>query len=642
MYYSYSTDVFEKAYTYHGNDLGARWTPRQTGFRLWAPTAQNVIINLYHSGNPEADDLIRSVPMTPGECGTWVAAVDGDLNGVYYTYLVQVENRTVEACDPYAVTTGVNGKRAMVLDLSSTNPQGWSQDHNPNADMKITDAFIYELHIRDLSMDSSSGISHKGKFLGVIEPGTKNAQGIPTGLDHIKSMGITHLHLLPIYDYGSVDETHLEKQQFNWGYDPVNYNVPEGSYSTDPYHGEVRVKEMKQMIQGLHEAGISVIMDVVYNHVYHVDEYCFNQIVPYYFSRFDENGKLTNASGCGNDTASERSMVHKYIVDSVNYWADEYHIDGFRFDLVGLIDTDTINDLMHTVHTKHPDVIFYGEGWDMAQGITKPNIHMTTQSNAHLVPGFAFFNDMLRDTMRGSVFDTSSSGYISGNIIPKEALAKCFQAAPGWTKDPGQVVNYISCHDNHTLFDRITLSVPKASRNQRIAINRLGAAFFLTSQGIPFFQAGEEMLRSKPSHTGEPIGNSYKSPDRINSIKWSELEHADVLETAEFYRGLIQIRKHLPILRMTGRTEIEQNVTTITCENPHAIVFVIYAPDQRVLVAFNADINSASIKLPSGSWDILAKENKAGLTCLGHAEGCYRLPPLSSLIMIQSRNKLNK
>lgn len=638
MYHSYSTDVFEQAYTYHGNDLGAVWTPHRTQFRLWAPTAKHAAIRLYQSGNPDAQDLIQQIDMVPGDNGTWTASAEGDLNGIYYTYLVHVGKKTVEACDPYAKTTGVNGRRAMIINMASTNPVGWENDHDPNVGMKLTDAVIYELHVRDLSIDPSSNIQQKGKFLGVVETGTKTDSGIPTGLDHIKSMGITHLHLLPIYDYGSVDESQPSKAQFNWGYDPVNYNVPEGSYSSDPFHGEVRVNEMKQMVKGLHEAGISVVMDVVYNHVYRAEEFCFNQIVPYYFSRFDKDGKLSDASGCGNDTASERTMVHKYIVDSVNYWADEYHIDGFRFDLVGLIDTDTINDIMRTVHRKHPHVIFYGEGWDMAQGITKPNVQMTTQGNAKLVPGFAFFNDGLRDTMRGSVFDPKASGYLCGNIIPKKALLNCFQANPGWTADPSQVVNYISCHDNHTLFDRITLSAPKASHSQKAAINRLGAAFFLTCQGVPFFQAGEELLRSKPSHTGEPIGNSYKSPDRINSIKWSELDDVNVQETAAFYRGLIQLRKALPLLRMTDRREIDQNVTTITCDNPHVIVFVVYSKEQRLLVAFNADINSASIKLPSGRWDIMVSEKKAGTEILGHAENQWKLNPLSSLVMVQKRN----
>ena len=361
----YSTEKFEKEFTYSGRDLGATYTPEKTTFRVWAPTADTVTLNLYGSGTPGTDDLVEQLPMTTDVNGTWITEKEGDLNGTYYTYLVSVGGNENEACDPYARTTGVNGKRAMILDLASTDPDGWENDTNPNAGMAYNDAVIYELHVRDLSSDESSGIQNTGKFLGLTETGTTTASGIPTGLDHMKDLGITHVHLLPIYDYASVDETQSDKPQFNWSYDPENYNVPEGSYSTDPYNGAVRVAEMKQMVKVLHDNQISVIMDVVYNHVYNASDFCVNQIVPGYFSRVNEDGTYSNGSDCGNDTASERSMVRKYIVDSVKYWAGEYHIDGFRFDLVGLIDTETINEVVTEVHKTHPDVIFYGEGWTM-------------------------------------------------------------------------------------------------------------------------------------------------------------------------------------------------------------------------------------------------------------------------------------
>ena len=313
----YSTEEFESLYTYTGNDLGATYTKEKTTFRLWAPTATTVKVNLYESGTAGTDDRIEQIEMTADINGTWVAEKSGDLNGVYYTYQVDVDGQSNEACDPYARTTGVNGLRAMVIDLDSTDPAGWDQDKDPHYSNAITDAVIYELHVRDLSVDESSGITNKGKFLGIIESGTTNSQGVPTGLDHMKDLGITHLHLLPSYDYASVDESKLDTPQFNWGYDPLNYNVPEGSYATDPYKGEVRVSEFKQMVKGLHDNGISVIMDVVYNHVYNADTFCFNQIVPDYFSRVNPKGHQCNDSGCGNTTASERSMVKKYIIDSV-------------------------------------------------------------------------------------------------------------------------------------------------------------------------------------------------------------------------------------------------------------------------------------------------------------------------------------
>ena len=310
----YGTPEFESAYTYHGDDLGANWTKEATTFRVWAPTADTVSVNLYKSGDGSADDLIESVPMTPDVNGTWIATKSGDINGVYYTYAVTLDEKSgkkVEACDPYARTTGVNGERAMVIDLDSTNPEGWEEDQNPNADKTFNDAIIYELHIRDLGTHESSGITNAGKYLSLTEHGTKTAGGAATGVDHIKDLGITHLHILPMYDYGSVNEAKLDTAQFNWGYDPVNYNVPEGSYATDPYNGEVRVKEVKQMVQSLHQDGISVIMDVVYNHVFDAEKFCFNKIVPNYFTRVTPNGIYSNGSACGNDTASERAMVKK-------------------------------------------------------------------------------------------------------------------------------------------------------------------------------------------------------------------------------------------------------------------------------------------------------------------------------------------
>lgn len=632
----YSTKSFEDAYTYHGNDLGAVWTPSATAFRVWAPTAKSVSVCLYASGTNGTDDMILKVPMSEDVNGTWTAQAEGDLNGVYYTYLVDVEGKTVEACDPYARAAGVNGKRAMVLDLASTNPDGWERDIVPHPNMSLTDAVIYELHVRDLSADLHSGIKNRGKFLGVIETGTTTQSGISTGLDHMKQLGITHLHLLPVYDYGSVDEA-SDKPQFNWGYDPVNFNVPEGSYSTDPFHGQVRVAEMKQMIKGLHDSGIGVVMDVVYNHVYQAEQFCFNQIVPYYFSRFDEQGKLVNASCCGNDTASERSMVHKYIVDSVNYWADEYHIDGFRFDLVGLIDTDTINDIMTTVHRKHPHVIFYGEGWDMARGVTKPGMTMTTQHNADKVPGFAFFNDYIRDILRGSVFDYHAKGFLSGEPIDAARLTACFIGRPGWTKDPAQVINYISCHDNHTLYDRIQVALPKASRLELVQWNNLGAAFCLLSQGVPFFQAGEEMLRSKPTRSGEPEHNSYKSSDRVNSLKWEHLNEDAVLDTVRYYQGLLAIRKAYSAFRLRSEQEIEKAITVLPAPNPRTVVFCISAHGQKLVLIYNAANKEAAVDLPDGTWNVLACGKKAGTKSLGTAESQASVPPISAMILVQNQ-----
>ena len=634
----FSTAEFEAAYTYHGDDLGANWSENGTSFRLWAPTANRVFLNLYSSGNPEADDLIESIPMTKAENGTWVAQKDGNLHGVYYTYTVHINSYVAEDCDPYARTTGVNGKRAMVIDLASTNPEGWDQDCDPNPDLAFTDTIIYELHVRDLSVDESSGIQNKGKYLGVIETGTKTKSGIPTGLDHMKNLGITHLHLLPVYDFGSVDESSPEKPQFNWGYDPVNFNVPEGSYATDAANGAVRVKEMKQMVKGLHDNGISVIMDVVYNHVYDAKTFCFNRLVPNYFSRITD-GIYSNGSGCGNDTASERSMVHKYIVDSVCYWADEYHIDGFRFDLVGLLDVDTINDIVESVHKRHPNVIFYGEGWTLNTKTVKDCI-LCTQDHANLTPGFAYFNDTLRDSLRGSVFYSDALGFVTGATGIGEKLEACFRGMPSWCHDPSQTINYVSCHDNNTLWDRIALAVPNRSFQDLMRMNRLAAVFYMTAQGVPFMQAGEEMLRSKPNPDGGYVENSFKSPDSVNSLKWDLLDKPEFAENLEYYKGLIAFRKAHPVLRMTSSYDILSNLIPVHCEHPHIGAFhlrgdVCYEPCDEMFLVFSAADTWEKIKLPEGRWHICINHEKAGTESQGIREGIINVPPLSAVVLVK-------
>ena len=639
----YSTNEFESQYTYTGNDLGAVWTAEKTTFRVWAPTAKSVKVNLYKSGTEGTDDLIESIDMTADVNGTWVAVKEGDQNGVYYTYTVEVGGATVEACDPYAVTTGVNGKRAMVLNLDSTDPEGWENDADPNAGKPITDAIIYELHVRDLSSDfESAGIEYVGKFLGLIETGTTNPNGIPTGLDHIKNLGVTHIHLLPSYDYGSVDESRLDKAQFNWGYDPVNFNVPEGSYSTDPFNGAVRVAEMKEMVKGLHDNGISVIMDVVYNHVYDAGAFCFNKIVPAYFSRTSASGAYSNGSGCGNDTASERSMVSKYIVDSVKYWADEYHIDGFRFDLVGLIDTQTINAIIEEVHKTHPNVIFYGEGWTMNTMVTKQGYLMTTQANSTETPEFAFFSDTIRDALKGSVFNNTEKGYISG-AGSAGIIEQCFMGAPNWTKNPTQIINYASCHDNMSLFDRITMSTPDDSVEDRIRMNNLAAAIYMTSQGVPFMQAGEEILRSKPLADGTFDHNSYKSPDSVNSIKWNDLNDAAYMDVYNYYKGLIAFRKAHPALRMTTNADVTANITAVDGLVGKTTAFQIAGgangdSAEGIFVIFNPAKEAVDVTLPEGNWNVYIDAEDAGTTALRSVQGNVSVDPISAMVLIREDN----
>ena len=639
----YSTEKFEKEFTYSGSDLGATYTPEKTAFRVWAPTADTVTLNLYGSGTPGTDDLVEQLPMTADVNGTWIAEKEGDLNGTYYTYLVSVGGNENEACDPYARTTGVNGKRAMILDLASTNPDGWENDTNPNAGMAYNDAVIYELHVRDLSSDESSGIQNAGKFLGLTETGTTTASGIPTGLDHMKDLGITHVHLLPVYDYASVDETQSDKPQFNWGYDPENYNVPEGSYSTDPYNGAVRVAEMKQMVKALHDNQISVIMDVVYNHVYNASDFCVNQIVSGYFSRICEDGTYSNGSDCGNDTASERSMVRKYIVDSVKYWADEYHIDGFRFDLVGLIDTETINEVVTEVHKTHPDVIFYGEGWTMDTAVTKEGYKMTTQPNSTDVPGFAFFSDTLRDALKGHVFYTTRKGYVSGAADLADTVKDCFLGQAGdWCTTPAQSINYASCHDNMTLLDRITRSTPGVSEEDRIRMNNLSAAIYMTAQGIPFLQAGEEMLRTKIDASGGFVENSYNSPDSVNSIKWDTLEDETYQNVYNYYKGLIAFRKAHAALRLTNAADVNANIISVGGLDDNVLAFRINGgvngeTSDGIFVIFNPNSAEISVALPDGTWDVCVNADHAGTDTLTTVSGSVSVEPISAMVLVKKK-----
>ena len=633
----YSTADFESKYTYEGDDLGAVWTAEQTTFKVWAPTATSVRVNLYESGTEGTEDLIASIEMTAQEQGVWVAAVEGNLNGTYYTYAVTHGETTVEACDPYARTTGVNGKRAMVIDLDSTDPVNWSEDAPPHTFGSINDAVIYELHVRDLSSDPSSGITQTGKFLGLIQEGTTNATGQATGLEHIKELGITHIHLLPSYDYASVDETDPEAG-FNWGYDPVNYNVPEGSYSTDPYHGEVRVKEFKQMVQGLHEHGIGVILDVVYNHVYNAEDFCFNNIVPGYFSRISADGVYSNGSICGNDTASERSMVRKYIVDSVKYWADEYHLDGFRFDLLGLIDVQTVNEVIEEVHKTHPHIIFYAEGWNMGTEVTKENVVLATQANSEQTPGMAYFSDMIRDAVRGSNSNASKTGYAAGAGGFASNVKDSFLGNPTWAKNPSQVVNYVSCHDGLSLFDRLTMSTADRTLEERVRMNNLAAAIVMTSQGTPFFQAGEELLRSKPLPEGGYDHNSYKSPDSINSIKWDILSDPMYQDVVDYYAGLIAFRRSHPALRMTTAEEVSGKISQLAGLDFNVLGFHIdkdaNGEQNELVVIFNPNAEATTVTLPEGMWDIRINGEKAGDSSLGTAEGTVEVAPISAMVLV--------
>ena len=637
----YASDKFAAQFTYEGDDLGATWSEASTTFVVWAPTAASVSVNLYTSGTEGTDDLIQSVPMSAINDGAWMAAVEGDLNGTYYTYAVNVDGETVEAVDPYARTTGVNGKRGMVIDLDSTAPDGWDEDTNPNPITSYIDAIIYELHVRDFSIDDSSGVSeaNRGKYLAFTEQGTTTANGAVTGIDYLESLGVTHLHLLPVYDYGSVDETKCDT--FNWGYDPVNYNVPEGSYSTDPYNGATRVNEFKQMVMALHDADISVIMDVVYNHVYDAGKFCMNQIVPNYFSRVNADGSFSNGSGCGNDTASEREMVRKYIVESVLYWHQEYHIDGFRFDLVGLLDADTINQIVEEVHACCPDVIFYGEGWTLGTAV-EPGNTMATQANASATPEFAYFSDTIRNLLAGS--NGTSLGFVSGQTGQEEAIRDNFMASPWWSNDPSQIVQYASCHDNYTLIDKLVLSTGKSGIDADIIrMNNLAAAIYMTSQGIPFIHAGEEFLREKLEEDGGRCENSYNASDYVNHIEWSNLENETYAANSDYYKGLIAFRKAHEALRMESNADIVSNIdyTWVTNEVVMFTIDGVAAGDisDSIVVIFNATNSAKTVTLPTGEWSVCINATQAGTDVIETVTSSVSVDGISAMVLVQGENE---
>ncbi|SDB23330.1 pullulanase [Pseudobutyrivibrio sp. YE44] len=606
-------------------EFGAIYGESVTTFSLWSPTVNEAFVNLYSTGDYWKKDLIKSLPMKSEEDGVWSLEVEENLAGVYYTYTVVINGKSIEACDPYAKAVGVNGQRAMVIDLASTNPEGWSQDKNPHAGDRITDAVVYELHVRDFSIDESGNIPDKGRYTAFCHTGTKTDKGNPTGIDYIKDLGVTHVQLMPIYDYGSVDERDDTDSQYNWGYDPVNYNVPEGSYSSNPYDGAVRVREAKEMIKALHDAGLSVVMDVVYNHVYSGDDFCFNKLTSGYFSRINSKGVYSNGSECGNDTASERPMVRKFIVDSVCYWADEYHIDGFRFDLVGLLDVDTINEIVSEVHKNHPDVIFYGEGWTMSTEVTKKNVTLATQEAAGLTPGFGYFNDNMRDGLKGSVFEKDEIGWATGAKKMEKQMANSFMAKEPWSCNPSQIVQYTSCHDNNTLIDRIAISRPDVDRKTLIKMNNLCAAFYMLAAGMPLMQAGEEMLRSKVKEDGSFESNSYKSSDAVNAIKWSNVDKEEYRRNIEYYKKLIAFRKKHGLLRLESGEEVSKNVKPLKNLPKNVLAFhfenkdgeVVIDDAKEIYIAFNPNATSVNISLPE-------------------EEDSLFVPPISAEILVNS------
>ena len=629
----FDSDYFIENYTYDGDDLGAVINGDSTTFKVWAPTASKVVLNLFSAGN--GGSAYKSVDMTKGAKGVW-SHTESCGHGTYYTYTVTTSVGTQEAVDPYAKAAGLNGNRGMVVDLGRTDPDGWGTDNFSTGIESYSDAIIWEVHVRDFS-NKIAASSYKGKYLAFTERGLVNEHGEAVGVDYLAQLGITHVHLLPVYDYATVDEANPDSQ-FNWGYDPKNYNVPEGSYSTDPYNGEVRIKEYKQMVQALHAAGIGVVMDVVYNHTYDANS-SFNKIVPYYYYRYTATGANSSASGCGNDTASERYMYGKFMVDSVSYWAEEYDLDGFRFDLMGLHDLATMQEVENAVHAINPEAIIYGEGWTM--GSTIDGSPMANQSNiSKITPlegaigGIAVFNDAIRDGLKGSVFTSDSKGYISGagsTSFPSVLFGINGGSGTGasWSVKNSMVVNYMSAHDNNTLWDKLALSNADNTVEERLAMNRLGATILMVSKGTVFFQAGEEMLRTKPKGDGAFDENSYKSSDAVNNINWSVLkEGTNEYNMSEFYKGLIDMRKAYSIFRDSSTAVSGNTIST----NGRAIVTLDDHKGGKVMIIINPTAEEMSYTL-STSYNLLCDGSTVGTQKLGTAEGKITIPAYTAIIL---------
>lgn len=629
---------------YTGNDLGAVYSPKMTRFKVWAPEAESVKLNLYKQG--EGDNLIEQHIMKKSANGTYVFEKQGDCNGIYYTYTVVNHGEEQEAVDPYTKAAGVNGRRGMVINLEKTNPQGFELDEYRNPEY-ITDAIIYEGSVRDFTMDESSGVFHNGKFLGLTEANTTNHFGEATALDYISDLGITHVQILPAFDFETVDEKN-QKAQYNWGYDPDNYNVPEGSYAVNPYDGAVRVQEMKQMVLALHSRGIGVIMDVVFNHTYRRDDSNLQKIVPGYYYRSDETG-YTNGSGCGNEVASDRPMVQKLIIDSLIYWAKEYHIDGFRFDLMGVLDIDTMNVIAERLKEIRPDIYLYGEGWNGGPSSLAEE-KRAFKASAKKMPGIGMFNDDIRDTIKGSVFYDDHLGFVNGGTHLENALRYGITGAvahpqvdydaygsKSWAKEPGQSINYVSCHDNYTLWDKLSVSCPEASEEKKKAMNRLCAAIVFTSQGVPFIQAGEEFLRNKPLPEKKGFAeNSYNMPDAVNSIKWDNIhEYPDMIA---YYKGLMALRKAHPVFRMQSEAEMTQNLCFLSDTPENVVAYLLKgkgADDtpENILVIFNGNDEEILYNLPEGKWKILVDDKTAGADGKKIISAKADVEPLSALVL---------
>jgi len=680
----YASEAFNAQYAYDG-ELGALYSSASTTFKLWAPLSADVSLNLYDKGHTASETDYDNVAgtdtpyethaMTKLDKGVWEVTISGDLHGVYYTFDVTNGSVTNEASDPYAFSTGVNGRRSMVVDFDQLNPTNWQAGYRPDTIESYNDSIITEIHVRDYTTHSSwtGSEAFRGKFLGLVEAGT-TFNGVTTGFDHIIELCVTHVQLLPVFDYGAaVDETRItdpayegvKDTVFNWGYMPENFNSVEGSYSTNPYDGSVRVTEYKQLVQAFHDEDIRVVMDVVYNHHGKSADSNFDLIVPGYYFRMNSNGGFSNGSGTGNETASEHYMMSKFMVDSVTFWAEEYNISGFRFDLMKLHDVDTMNAIVDSVHAIDPTILIYGEPWDAGGSALDEDI-AAYNSNLDQMPGVAVFNDDTRDGIKGSVFNEAEQGFIQGissqefderiklgvvGAVPHNGLGMGSLPKGAWALNPNQTVNYATAHDNNVLYDKIMLSTSGITYEQIQDMQKQANAIVLTSAGIPFLHGGVEIMRTKPCTivSGEAQGecdatqsydhNSYRSPDQTNQIDWQW--KVDNIEVFNYYKGLIEIRKAVDVFSYDSEQELEQHLFFLS-DNSGMVSYMIYdesSPWQYTLVAYNNAVVARPLDLQGYTWNLVANKDLAGLDTIEEVSGTYNMAPSETVIMyVQNPN----
>ena len=605
------------------------YTPEKTTFTFWSSVAEKMEVRLYTTYDASEFEVIT---LHEQEGDYWTATIKGDQVGKFYTVCsYQGGEWGQESPGIFAKAVSVNGQRAAIIDMQATDPEGWENDQRP-AMADPTEVVVYETHMRDFTIDATSGIVNKGKFIAFTEQGTKTAEGLASGIDHLKELGITHIQILPMYDYGSIDETTLDLNKYNWGYDPVNYNVPEGGYSTNPYDPATRIREAKAMIQALHAAGIRVIMDVVYNHTYSVEGCALGRVVPQYFYRMNEDGTYANGSGCGNETASDKEMMRQFMVESVCYWAREYHIDGFRFDLMGIHDQETMRQIRAALDEIDPSIITYGEGW-AASSPAYPYEQLAMKQWTYTMPRVGAFSDDIRNALIGSPFD-HHRGFASGNTASRDAVRYGLVACPDWSGEPMQHVSYITCHDNYCLRDRIEVAAAEETEATKLRMNKLAQTAVMVSQGMTFFYGGEELFRTK-----QGVENSYQSPDSINVIEWTNKQtYSDLFA---YYREIIKIRRQHKGFRL-GTAELVKNHVEFPETNNEGLIIYRIKDLQGIdtaaslIVLLNGTAEAMEVEVPQATYTMLAQDAQANANGMGTIEGGkVQVAPYSATILAE-------